>query len=525
MAWEDWNEVTGELQAALDTFEWSEVSAICGRLAQRIDGAADLLPLDKARRLLSALRRKRRFAEMKQIAEALVQSGQDDAEVIRQYAQALIDSGELAPAKRLLDDLLADAHTPEEERHEAVGLLGRLHKQLYVNAQSPGSARQQDNLRTSINRYYQAYCDRPEKNLWHGINVVALLYRAKRDGVAIPGTPDEAELARTILRVGAHATDPWSVAIRMEANVALRDWKAALAAVDQYVSDKTLDAFEFASTLRQLQEVWQLSTNDEPEGRLLDTLRSALALRIGGEVVLSREDVGLRRQANFDAERHLPLGWWQLGLSRCASVARIENTAGIKVGSGFLVEAADFLKPDHGIAGPLLLTNWHVISRDGVFPGSIAPEVARARFEASGQTVEVGQIVACHAALDACFVSLRAPLAPPVAACPVCPPPPVVFEKGRRVYVIGYPSGGDLSFSVHDSFWLGMDDTRFHYRTPTEPGSSGSPVFDQQDWRVVALHRAGGSRVPRLTGIGTYEANEGTSIAAIQKAVREKLIG
>jgi hypothetical protein len=50
-------------------------------------------------------------------------------------------------------------------------------------------------------------------------------------------------------------------------------------------------------------------------------------------------------------------------------------------------------------------------------------------------------------------------------------------------------------------------------------------VFDQQDWRVVALHRAGGSRVPRLTGIGTYEANEGTSIAAIQKAVREKLIG
>lgn len=525
MAWDDWSDVTGELQAALDAFDWSEVSAICGRLAHEIDGATELLPLDKARRLLGALRRKRRFAEMKQIAEALVQSGQDDAEVIRQYGQALIDSGELAPAKRLLDGLVADGHTPEKERHEAVGLLGRLHKQLYVNAQSPGSPRQQENLRTGISRYYQAYLDRPAENLWHAINVVALLCRAKRDRVAVPGFPDEADLAHTILRVGAPATDPWSVAIRMEANVALRDWKVALTAVDQYVRDKALDAFEFASTLRQLQEVWQLSTDREPEGRLLDTLRSALALRSGGEVALSRRDVGLKRQANFDAERHLPLGWWQLGLSRCASVARIENTAGIKVGSGFLVDAADFLKPEDGIAGPLLLTNWHVISKDGAFPGSIAPEVARARFEASEQRVDVGQIVASNAALDACFVSLRAPLVPAVATCPVCPPPPVVFEEGRRVYVIGYPRGGDLSFSVHDSFWLGMDDTRLHYRTPTEPGSSGSPVFDQSDWRVVALHRAGGSRVPRLKGVGTYEANEGISIAAIQKAVRQKRFG
>ena len=316
------------------------------------------------------------------------------------------------------------------------------------------------------------------------------------------------------------------MAIRMEANVALRDWQAALAAADQYVRVSALDAFEFASSLRQLQEVWQLSTDDGPQqGLLLDILRSALALRSGGEVVLSTRDVGARRQGNFDSERLLPLGWWQLGLSRCASIARIENTVGITVGSGFLVDAADFLPPEGGIGGPLLLTNWHVISKDGAFPGSIAPEVARARFEVSGNVVEVGQIIACNTALDACFVELRSPLAPTVACCPLSPPPPVVFEKGRRVYVIGYPKGANLSFSIHDSFWLGMDDTRFHYRTPTEPGSSGSPVFDQSDWRVVALHWGGGSRVPRLTGVGTYEANEGFSIAAIQKAVRERRLG
>jgi len=93
------------------------------------------------------------------------------------------------------------------------------------------------------------------------------------------------------------------------------------------------------------------------------------------------------------------------------------------------------------------------------------------------------------------------------------------------VYVIGYPLGGDLSFSIHDSVWLDMDASTFHYRTPTEPGSSGSPVFDEDGWRVVALHRAGGSRVPRLSGVGTYEANVGVAIEAIRQAVRANRLG
>jgi hypothetical protein len=293
------------------------------------------------------------------------------------------------------------------------------------------------------------------------------------------------------------------------------------------VSDHSphLDAFEFASTLRQVQEVWRLSSKDPSQAPLLDILRSTEARKIGGEVTLSAYEVGARLQANFDAERLLPLPWWQLGLTRCGSIARIQSATGIKVGSGFLVDPVDFLGRDAGVPGPVLLTNWHVISRGGTFDGSISPEIAQARFEVSDQTVPVGGIVACNEALDACLVSLGQPLDPAVACCPLRPPPPIVFKPGRRVYVIGYPEGGDLSFSIHDSFWLGMDPTRFHYRTPTEPGSSGSPVFDQDNWMVVALHHAGGSRVPRLTGVGTYEANEGISIAAIQAAVRAQRIG
>ena len=65
------------------------------------------------------------------------------------------------------------------------------------------------------------------------------------------------------------------------------------------------------------------------------------------------------------------------------------------------------------------------------------------------------------------------------------------------------------------------DGTRLHYRTPTEGGNSGSPVFDEDNWMLVGLHHAGSKEMPRLRGqAGTYEANEAVSIAAIRDAIR-----
>ena len=95
-------------------------------------------------------------------------------------------------------------------------------------------------------------------------------------------------------------------------------------------------------------------------------------------------------------------------------------------------------------------------------------------------------------------------------------------EPPPRLYVIGHPGGGDLAFSLQDNFLLGSNDHLLHYRTPTEGGSSGSPVFEADDWRVVALHHAGDPNMKRIDGEGgTYEANEGIAIRAIQQAVRE----
>jgi Trypsin-like peptidase domain len=77
-------------------------------------------------------------------------------------------------------------------------------------------------------------------------------------------------------------------------------------------------------------------------------------------------------------------------------------------------------------------------------------------------------------------------------------------DPSHRLYIIGHPLGGQLSFSIQDNLLLDHEGppggipglagrVLLHYRTPTEPGSSGSPVFEPVGWRVIALHHAGGA--------------------------------
>ena len=58
------------------------------------------------------------------------------------------------------------------------------------------------------------------------------------------------------------------------------------------------------------------------------------------------------------------------------------------------------------------------------------------------------------------------------------------------------------------------------YRTPTDPGSSGSPVFNDQ-WELIGLHHAGSSEKESLLDPSEeHEANEGIRISAIMEALQ-----
>ncbi len=65
--------------------------------------------------------------------------------------------------------------------------------------------------------------------------------------------------------------------------------------------------------------------------------------------------------------------------------------------------------------------------------------------------------------------------------------PPTV---GEAVTIIQHPKGEDKQIALHANEVLSVWNQYVFYTTDTEPGSSGSPVFNKY-WRVVAIHHAG----------------------------------
>lgn len=70
--------------------------------------------------------------------------------------------------------------------------------------------------------------------------------------------------------------------------------------------------------------------------------------------------------------------------------------------------------------------------------------------------------------------------------------PDALPTVGEPVNIIQHPNGDDKQIALTANKVLSVWGHRLFYTTDTEPGSSGSPVFNQ-DWKVVALHHAGKS--------------------------------
>ncbi|MFP5284469.1 MAG: serine protease [Thermoanaerobaculia bacterium] len=541
MSW-DPAEFTGKLSVAADAFDRPEVARLSEALIAHLNNRVGLYPEADAVKVLGILRRKRHFELLQRVADAFLQSGQMSPPVRRQYAQALIERGpgHWTAAVAVLQDLVAGTAADPEENAEARGLLGRVYKQLYL-AGGP-AARRRRILERSVAAYLDVYRSAPEVHLWHGINAVALLARGRRDGVTLDGAPDPAAIAQEILQTIEDLDQEgtimyWELATAAEACVALGRTEKALWWILRYVDAPGADAFELASTLRQLTEVWRLDDVNDPGAKLLPLLRSQLLQREGGQVEvkpselpasverLDRQDTvegGLEKVFGF--EKSVALRWYRTGLDRCRAVGRVESRTGKGFGTGFLVRGGD-LHPRFGDE-LLLLTNAHVLSNDPQVQstfGSRHTEAALVTFEVLGTEHEVAEQLWTSPPweLDATLVRLTPGIQAQGRPFSLAPGPIPTADGKLRVYVIGHPSGRSLEISLHDSTLLDCEDPKVHYRTPTEPGSSGSPVFNE-DWDLVALHHAGRDDMPRLRKQpGTYAANEGIWIQSIVRKLRE----
>lgn len=84
--------------------------------------------------------------------------------------------------------------------------------------------------------------------------------------------------------------------------------------------------------------------------------------------------------------------------------------------------------------------------------------------------------------------------------------------KGDQVSIIHHPMGGPKEVSLLQTIlYVGPD--RIQYTRGSFPGSAGAPVFDR-DWRLVAMHSAGGQVPEPGTGRVVYRG-QGVRVSAI----------
>lgn len=193
----------------------------------------------------------------------------------------------------------------------------------------------------------------------------------------------------------------------------------------------------------------------------------------------------------------------ELGVEMAKSVARIELAEGF--GTGFLVN------------DNILVTNNHVLPNVGT--ASAAKVLFNYQKSISGvdarleeQTLKPDEFFKTSADHDWTLVKVGGDPVSRWGALELSKSDP---KEGDRVNIIQHPGGQQKQISLSANVIVFVDDTRVQYLTDTMPGSSGSPVFDE-NWNVVALHHSGGWLVePNAASKSTYYRNQGISIKQV----------
>jgi hypothetical protein len=532
------------LDGKLPEVQPTDLAAAVHQIADAIETGSATPTALQVRGALKALNGARHFEHTKTIGSAWHGRRGIDPTIQKQYAQSQIELGAFGAAESLITQALDAAETSTDpqaaiEKPEYRGLLGRIQKQLYVQS---GDA---SLLVAATNQYLKQY--EVKKLFYHGINIVALRTEEERRQLDVRGGASTTEMAEQVLRLAktsyqTDSGDHWSLATASEACLALSvgdpngEWcDRAELWLHRFLNHPQTDAFAVESYARQLREIWRgnplggPSCSDRLAGiidrhvRRTERRWSVDPAKV--REVLANPDV---LEKNFSNEKTFTVATLQKMLGLCPNIGCVIDSTGARLGTGFLMQGAAF-----GFDEPLVfVTNAHVISDQ--WETSIRSADAHVTFEI--ETVTAGKQVA-HAVknvlftsnpgelseiskipekLDVTIVSLesvpdKVPGLKPAANIPL--PSPTT-----KAFVVGHPASGALQFSLHDSMLLDVCDYErlMHYRTLTEPGSSGSPVFNSR-WEVVALHHAGAPNARRLHGEGEYEANEGITLRSIRR--------
>jgi hypothetical protein len=473
------------LDEALQACEFDRI----GALTASIDPG--LFSEDQATVALNMLRRKRRFGELGNMANTFIASGFETPVFRRQLAQALIDQHHLDTAWRVLQVSDRQVADDDPERAEISGLIGRTFKQKYVEGGDEAD------LRKAVSAYQSGWERRQGDYRWNGINLAALLKRAERDHVTVDIPVPAPEIASEILdeiqqKRRSQELTVWDYGTAMEASFALGNDQDVVKWASQYVRHPGADAFELGGTLRQLQEVWQIDESDIGR-QLIPVFQYELLQRDGGKVpanglLETKKDAF---EAIYGSEAYVRFEWLQSLSGLTLGIARVHNTTtGEPFGTGFVVKGSD-LCAAWGDA-PVFVTNAHVMSDQAADEAPLGPGDASAEFTRmpGRPKVALGEKLyhspkinldcwICRIQLPDNIPSLGTTFYNPLVSTP--------GDRPQRVYVIGHPKGGELAISMYGNGLVGYEMPYVHYKSPTEGGSSGSPVLNRS-LKTFALH-------------------------------------
>ncbi len=156
--------------------------------------------------------------------------------------------------------------------------------------------------------------------------------------------------------------------------MALGDLARAAHWYGRFADDPRVTAFQLASAIRQLEEVWGLrlasARGRSLVGRAQDEThrprqrRHRACLRKSGPIWAGSMPTGADLEAVLGKDGPMQVRWLKAGLEAARAVGRIrDRLTGATYGTGFLVRGGD-LRSDFGDE-PLVITNNHVVAGRG----------------------------------------------------------------------------------------------------------------------------------------------------------------
>ncbi|MFC5747515.1 DNA/RNA non-specific endonuclease [Actinomadura rugatobispora] len=176
------------------------------------------------------------------------------------------------------------------------------------------------------------------------------------------------------------------------------------------------------------------------------------------------------------------------------------------------------------VSPALLLTNHHVLpdaatARTSVVEFNFQDGLDGRPLPVTVHPLDPDRFFLADEELDFALVAVRAPAADlaPFGFNPLLETEGKIII-GEFVTIVQHPRGDKKQVALRENRIVDIPERFVHYAADTEPGSSGSPVFNDQ-WEVVALHHAS-VPAPEHEEFGGF-VNEGVRISRICRRLRE----